>query len=368
MRKQVAAAVGLFSLSLIFLWRARPDGDIVEFSRYGHAVLDGQVPYRDFALEYPPGAIAVFTPPALGEYVTWFRVETALTWIVVIALTGMLLARVRPDDRWNMLRLAAVALTPLILGPFALMRFDGLPTALVLAAFLCLLVQRATLALALLAVAIVVKAWPLALLPLFLVYGVPKRALIVFASVLVLALAPFAVVSPGGAYNGLRVQPDRHLEYETLGASALFALHRPVSLYFETGSYSVSGSGANAIANLQSALQLAAVAAIAFVFARSRRGPDELIAAAAATVAAVAVLGKVLSPQFLLWIAPFAAIADLTALALFLAACACTRGLFLGSFRSLVELRSGSVALLTVRNVLLVGTVAALARASWATR
>ena len=72
MRKPVAAAVALFSLSLILLWRARPDGDVVEFSRYGHAVLDGQVPYRDFALEYPPGAIAAFTPPAFGEYVTIF--------------------------------------------------------------------------------------------------------------------------------------------------------------------------------------------------------------------------------------------------------------------------------------------------------
>jgi hypothetical protein len=368
MRKQVAAAVGLFSLSLIPLWRARPDGDIVEFSRYGHAVLHGQIPYRDFALEYPPGAIAVFTPPALGEYVTWFRVESALAWIAVIVLTGVLLEKLRPGERWNLLRLVAVALTPLILGPFALMRFDGLPTALVLAAVLCLVVGRSTLAFALLAVAIVVKAWPVALLPLFLLYRVPLRALVVFAAVLVLALAPFAVLSPGGAYNGLRDQPDRHLEYETLGASVLFALQRPVRLYFETGSYSVDGSGANAIADLQSALQVAAVVAIAVVFARSRRGPHELVTAAAATIAAAAALGKVLSPQFLLWIAPFAALVDLAALALFLAACACTRGLFLLSYRSLVELRGGAVALLTLRNVLLVGCVGLLARATWATR
>jgi hypothetical protein len=365
MRRQVAAAVALFALSLIFIWHGSPDGDVVEFSRYGHAVLDGQLPYRDFHLEYPPGAIPLFTLPALGEYVTWFRLESALAWVAVIALVGALLATLRAGDRWNPLLLGTVALVPLLLGPFTLMRFDAWPTALVLAALLCLLRGRPSLALALLALGVVVKAWPIALLPLFVVYGVPRRALALFGVVLVVALAPFALLSPGGAYNGLMAQPNRHLEYETIGASALFALHRPVRLYFETGSFSVAGSGANTIAILQSLLQLALVVLVVVIFARSRRGPRELVAAAAATVTAAAVLGKVLSPQFLLWIAPFAALADLTALALFVAACAGTRGLFLGSFRALSELRPGSVAVLAVRNVFLLGTTGALVRAAW---
>jgi Glycosyltransferase family 87 len=368
MRKPVVAAVVLFSLSLSLLWRARPDGDVAEFSRYGHAVLDGQIPYRDFALEYPPGAIAAFTPPAFGEYVTWFRIENALAWIAVIVLSGALLDAIRPRDRWNWIVLAAIALTPVILGPFVLMRFDAWPTALVLGSLLALFRRRPTVAMLLLAAAVLVKAWPLALLPLVVLYGVPKRALVLFAVVLIAVLLPFAALSPGGAYNGLRVQPDRHLEYETIGASALFVLDRPVRLYFETGSYSVAGSGANAIGAVQSALQLAMVALIAVLFARSRRGRPQLLNAAATTVASAAVVGKVLSPQFLLWIAPFAALTDLTALALFLAACACTRGLFLSSFRSLVELRTAPVALLAVRNLLLVATVAVLTRVAWQRR
>ena len=365
MRKQVAAAVALFALSLIFIWRGSPDGDVVEFSRYGHAVLDGQLPYRDFHLEYPPGAIPIFTLPALGEYVTWYRLENALAWVAVIVLVGVLLATLRPRDRWNPVVLGTVALVPLLLGPFTLMRFDGWPTALVLAAVLCLVRGRPSLALAVLALGVVVKAWPIALLPLFVAYGVPKRALAVFGVVLAAALLPFAALSPGGAYNGLMAQPHRHLEYETIGASALFALGRPVRLYFETGSFSVAGSGANTIATLQSLLQVAIVLVVLVVFLRSRRGPQQFAAAAAATVAGAAVLGKVLSPQFLLWIAPFAAVADLTALALFVGACACTRGLFLGSFRALSELHRGPVALLAVRNVFLLGTTGALLRAAW---
>jgi Glycosyltransferase family 87 len=365
MRKQVAAAVALFALSLIFIWRGPPDGDVVEFSRYGHAVLDGQLPYRDFHLEYPPGAIALFTLPALGEYVTWFRLENALAWIAVIVLVGALLATLRPRQRWNPFLLATVALVPLLLGPFTLMRFDAWPTALSLAAVLCLVRGRPSLAFGLLAVGVVVKAWPIALLPLFVASGVPRRAVAVFGVVLVVALLPFAALTPGGAYNGLMAQPNRHLEYETIGASALFALGRPVRLYFETGSYSVAGSGANAIATLQSLLQVLLVLAVVAIFLRSRRGPSQLVAAAAATVTAAAVAGKVLSPQFLLWIAPFAAVVDLAALGLFVVACACTRGLFLESFRALSELRRGAVALLAVRNVLLLATTGALFKAAW---
>jgi hypothetical protein len=365
MRKQIAAAVALFALSLIFIWRGSPDGDVVEFSRYGHAVLDGQLPYRDFHLEYPPGAIPLFTLPALGEYVTWFRLENALAWIAVIALVGALLATLRPGDRWNPVLLATVALVPLLLGPFTLMRFDAWPTALSLAAILCLVRGRPTAAYGLLALGVVVKAWPIALLPLFLAYRAPRRAVAVFAVVLLAALVPFAALTPGGAYNGLMAQPNRHLEYETIGASALFALGRHVRLYFETGSYSVAGSGANTIATLQSLLQVVFVLALVFVFLRSGRGPRQLVAAAAATVTGAAVLGKVLSPQFLLWIAPFAALVDVAALGLFVAACACTRGLFLESFRALAELRRGAVALLAVRNVLLLGTTGALVKAAW---
>src|SRR4249919_1395239 len=35
------------------------------YERHGDAVVDGRVPYRDFALEYPPAALPVFVIPSL---------------------------------------------------------------------------------------------------------------------------------------------------------------------------------------------------------------------------------------------------------------------------------------------------------------
>ena len=41
--------------------------DTPVYQRYGDAIDDGQVPYRDFALEYPPGALPVFVAARARE-------------------------------------------------------------------------------------------------------------------------------------------------------------------------------------------------------------------------------------------------------------------------------------------------------------
>src|SRR5918998_495347 len=47
--------------------------DIATYQRVGEAILIGEVPYRDFFIEYPPGSLLAFVPPALfatnrGDY------------------------------------------------------------------------------------------------------------------------------------------------------------------------------------------------------------------------------------------------------------------------------------------------------------
>jgi hypothetical protein len=361
-RAVLAAALALFAISCIVLWRAPIDGDVVELHRYGHAVLGGQVPYRDFALEYPPGAIPLFTLPALGEFVTWFRLENALAWAIVIALTAALLETLFPRRRYNPLLTGFVAAVPLVLGPFALMRFDAWATVCVLGALLLHLRRRPVAAMTVLALGTLVKAWPLGLVPVFLVAGVGIRALAAYGGVLAAGLAPFVALSAGGSYNGLMSQVDRHLEFESLGASLLFALGRPVRTYVETGSISVAGSGADSIASLQSLAQLAAFLLAAVLYARSRRRPRDLARAVGLGTAAAAVLGKVLSPQYLLWLAPFAVLVDSVAsLALFAGAAAATHPL-LHDVAGLAERQRPAVALLAVRNALLLALTAVLLR------
>jgi uncharacterized membrane protein len=324
-------------------------------------VLHGQVPYRDFHLEYPPGSIPLFVLPALGEFVTWFRVENAIAWLLVLGLVALLLNELYPGRRSNAALLAFVALVPLVVGPFSLMRFDAWPTACVLAALLLLLRRHPSWAMAALALGTLLKAWPLGLVPLFLVAGVRLRGLVVFGAIVLAGLLPFVALSRAGSYNGLMSQVDRHLEFESVGASILFVVHAPVHTYFETGSLSVAGSIANQLASLQSLLQILVFLLAAALYARSRRRPQDLVQALSLGVGCAAVLGKVLSPQYVLWLAPFVAIADSpVALLCFAGACVATRALLLDPFGGLGDQRTPAVVMLAVRNTLLVATTAVL--------
>ena len=65
------AALALFGAAWVLLHAGFYTHDqIVDtpvYQRYGDAMAHGQVPYRDFDLEYPPGALPVFVLPALGH-------------------------------------------------------------------------------------------------------------------------------------------------------------------------------------------------------------------------------------------------------------------------------------------------------------
>src|ERR671922_1247571 len=70
-RRLAAGAAGLFLVSLTLLHWGWYQHDLildtVEYHRYGSAIVDGQVPYRDFRVEYPPGALPAFALPAVGK-------------------------------------------------------------------------------------------------------------------------------------------------------------------------------------------------------------------------------------------------------------------------------------------------------------
>ena len=63
-----ALAVLLLSLTLLHFgfYQRNLILDTVEYHRYGVGMWHGSVPYRDFKVEYPPGALPMFELPSLG--------------------------------------------------------------------------------------------------------------------------------------------------------------------------------------------------------------------------------------------------------------------------------------------------------------
>jgi hypothetical protein len=353
-------AVALFAATCPYLMIGLgADGDANRFRFDGNAIMDGHFPYRpDFYLEYPPGAIAVFTLPSLvarSHWITFYKLENAVGWALVIVLLSFLTSR-----RWP---LFATALVPLALGSWTLIRMDAWPIACVVGATVAITRGRSTLALALLAVGTMIKSWPIVLLPVFLLYRWSRRALLTFVAVCVATLTPFVILSTVGAYNTFFGQLHRHLQLETIGSSFLLAISRPMHSFFDAGSWNLSGPGADFMAKFQSGLQLAGVLLIAWLFSRSRRTDPDLLLAIMATVTLFAFTGKILSPQYLLWAAPFVSLFPVLVLP-YAVACVLTRELFPTHYQGLIELHHGPIALLAVRNAVLVVIVVLVLRSA----
>lgn len=301
--------------------------DTPVYQRYGDGIVAGHVPYRDFTVEYPPAALPAFAMPSLivsrgasrGSYDRVFGFLMAVCGAAAVALVAGTLVR----DRAGTARLAAgcalVALFPLALGSVVLTRFDLWPAVLVAAALAALLSGRDRLALGALGLGIAAKVYPLALLPIFVAYVWKRRgrrpALVgvgIAAAVVAACVVPFVVLSPHGAWESSLRQTSRPLQIETLGSGVLLALHHVAGLHLTEisshGSQNLAGRLPDVLAIVQGVIEVAAIVAIWIWFARGPAEAGRLFRACAAAVCAFVVFGKVLSPQFLVWLVPLVAL------------------------------------------------------------
>jgi uncharacterized membrane protein len=254
------------------------------------------VPYRDFPVEYPPGALAVFLPPAaFGDYARAFAWEMALCGLLLVGVVTL----IRPAAAFY------VALAPVLVGSLILSRFDLWPTLLATAALAALVAGRHRLGWGLLGAAVAAKLWPLVLVPLALVWSWRAgriRAALVGLAVVAIAFLPFAVIAPHGLWHSLSGQASRPLQIEGLGAALFTTFGHPV-IVTTHGSQNVAGHGA--VAAVFGVLQVVALVALWTAFARRPVTRDRFVRYAAASVCAFIAFGKVLSPQFLIWLIPF---------------------------------------------------------------
>jgi hypothetical protein len=352
-------------------------GDTPVYADYGEQMRDGNVPYRDFFVEYPPGALPVFVAPTVGHSRDYTVHSQALQWLLAaaaIVAVAFTLEALGVGRRGTLAAVIALALAPALLGEVTFTRYDFWPAVLTAAALLAFVRDRSLLGAGALAIAVAAKEYPIVVLPLALLYVARRdgrreamHLLAVFCVVLAAVVLPLAALGPGGVRYSLYVQFRRPLQIESLGGSLLLAAHQlglytphVVSTY---GSQNLAGALPDALAALTSLVGVAAIVAVWMLFARGPRQPSDLLTASATAVVAFVAFGKVLSPQYLIWLLALVAVVDrrvrVRALALLAAALALTQGWSQGHYHDVVQLRSiGWVVL--VRNVVLVALYALL--------
>jgi hypothetical protein len=328
--RRLALAAGLVALAVFgFAWALLHRGfyardqivDTPVYQRYGDAMLDGQVPYLDFRVEYPPAALPVFLLPAIGDghdertYRRHFERLMVLCGLLAISGVAIALTALHAEPERLFAALGFAALAPLALGSVILTRFDLWPTALLVLGLAAVLAERKRTGLGVLGLAAAAKIFPAVVVPPALVYvwrrHGRREALVctaVFAGVLAICFLPFVRLSPGGVWDSLQRQADRPLQIESLGSSFLLVAHQfgawTVHLNLSHGSQNQSGSLANALAAIQSVVQALVVVALWIGFGRGPATPERFVRYSAACVAAFVAFGKVLSPQFLIWLIP----------------------------------------------------------------
>jgi uncharacterized membrane protein len=317
-----AAFTGSFMLLHHAFWGRHQLVDTPLYEAYADSVRAGDVPYANFRLEYPPGALAAFMAPELtavpgrfGTYGHAFEKWMAGCGIAMTLLVALALGRLRPGRRQWLAALALIAVSPLLLGPVLLSRFDLLPAMLTTGALAALLWGQTRLGVAVLAVAGATKLYPLVALPVVLVWVARTRGRreaamcgAVAAATLAAFFAPFAAISPSGVAHSLAVQASRPLQVESLGASFLVAAHHLAGLHLtlheDHGSKNILGATAVGVGDLATLMQAAALILVGVRFARGPADRDRLVLAFAASVTAFVAFGKVLSPQYLIWLIP----------------------------------------------------------------
>jgi Glycosyltransferase family 87 len=363
-------------------WSDERVNDLFVYRVFAEPVLDGGLPYRDVFLEYPQlAAPAIALPGLVGTGEEIFRAAfagwTLLFAAAVVLLCGALAARTGGTARRALL---AAALMPLLCGALVRTHFDLAPVALLLGALLLLASERPRSGMALLGLAAMTKGFPLVAAPVALAWlarRVDRRTLVQSAVALVAALAlPAAValaMSPSGAWDAVTYHLERPVQVESLPASGLLLLDElGAGDADSTKSHRSDGLEHPAADAIALGCLTVMLGVIALLTARAPGNARCLVLASLAAVAAFAVLGKVLSPQYMLWLVPFGALAfawRLHALAAAVAAAAVlTQVEFPARYFDLVERQPFPVAVVAVRNLVLLAVLVLALRALDATR
>jgi hypothetical protein len=199
---------------------------------------------------------------------------------------------------------------PLILWPFIYARIDLLAVLLAVAGLALIRRGSASLGAASLAAAVLTKIWPFVLAPVLVVER-RWRALAAFvATGLVLGGAWIAVAGVDGVRQVVSFRDATGWQVESL-PGVLWHLRDPSRIKFESGAFrtGVMPIWARPLLTL---LSLVAVAAAWWLADRRRRaGADDRVVdgwAPLASVLAMLIFAPILSPQYVVWFLPFAAI------------------------------------------------------------
>ncbi len=374
----------LLLISLTNIARLPPvhQPDVAAYQNYSTQILEGKVPYLDFDVSYPPLALIpmlaaqVFSPGSrtnLAAYAAGFGI------VIALLSTGVALVlwriALRPHLGYAKGAPYSYILLVVIMTPLMSWRFDLFPAFLTQLAFLAVLRGQPLAAGLGLGAGAAAKLYPLLLLPVFAVFYMAKKE---SSSIARLALGaglaggvlvlPFWLRAPEGFLNFLTYHQHRSLELGSLAAGLITLGHilglTEISLVENFGATHLVAPVANSVRQA-----LPFVFAIAFFlllvmgFRRFRQealvigevSDESLLNLLVVVLLTCLATSTILSPQYILWLFPFAPLLRREAWRAYLLIAALTSVIFPFLWSYIRNFELMPVLVLNARNLLMAG-------------
>jgi len=304
--------------------------DVARYAWFARSWGAGAVPYLDFHPEYPPGALPLFLLPWLvggnAGYARSFAMEMAAFDVAALLMVLAVARRLHPGSaaRQGGAVMGYILFTA-ALYPVLYSRFDIVPAALVMAALQLTYSGSPSAGAVVLGAAGAMKVWPFLLVPFALHLAFRRRGWVaVWRTGGLLALGalvpalPFLPRAGLGVLGFFRFHGARGIQLESTWATIALALHDagafPVQVDDRFGAIHLGGAAASVFALASGPVLVILAMAPQLLAMRAWPGQDgDEGMRAGYTVAAAAVSGallggKVLSPQYLIWLAPLWAV------------------------------------------------------------
>lgn len=298
---------------------SNPAGDVARYAAWGTAAIgDGLVPYRDFAVEYPPGVLPFVLAPALLGRGT-FSVPAFVALLVAVDTAALLALWVLRGRGASSAGVVAWLVLPPALGVVLYGRLDLLPAVAVVLSLERANARRWTASGVWLGLGAAAKLVPALFLPLLLLAAGRRWPQALGGAVAGIAVAwlPYLADTPALWRNVVGYHAARGIHLESLWGSALNLWRLrggPADLQYEYGAFGITAADTETIVLVSTLVAGGIVAGVTSVAGwRWRRYPEcaqaELALAVTAMLALLLAGTRVLSPQFVVWLLGAAAVA-----------------------------------------------------------
>jgi hypothetical protein len=352
------------------------------FYDVANQIVAGQMPYRDFSFEYPPLAILPLLLPRLvlevigGQAVRYGWLLIAENAVLVVATAACLVPLVRRGwSAGSASRTIAgygllVAATPVLFW-----RFDAFPTLLMMIGLVAFgYGGRLSSGLAL-GAGVAAKIFPIVVVPVLAAADLLRRdlvkplLLVVGVAIPVVVLGAVTWIGAGtGELYFVQYHADRGVQLESLLASIAMVAQlfgAPAGRVFnDFGAFQIDSPLLASMPWLGGLIAVVLIGALGVsTFVRFRADiaghgqvqPQTLVTQVLASLLLVLLAYRVLSPQFLVWILPVAALRPRAEFWAIFLLCLLTFAVYPLAYNALVALDTRAMALLIARNALMLG-------------